>query len=66
MPSLPRRLLLIALAIAPSARAGKIQANNLALPADAGTHKQAVVNIFTSSYSNYKYAAFLCMLSSFL
>ncbi|KAI0035432.1 glycoside hydrolase family 47 protein [Vararia minispora EC-137] len=56
-----RRLLLSILALStacPRAHAGKVQADNLLLPSDAATHKQAVVDIFTASYSNYKTFAF--------
>ncbi|VDC02721.1 unnamed protein product [Peniophora sp. CBMAI 1063] len=55
----PRTLALAALALAPSgALAGAVQAANLTLPSSAAANKQAVVDIFTSSYNAYKEYAY--------
>ncbi|KZV67861.1 glycoside hydrolase family 47 protein [Peniophora sp. CONT] len=54
-----RTLTLAALALAPAgALAGAVQAANLTLPSSAAANKQAVVDIFTSSYNAYKQYAY--------
>ncbi|KAI0314997.1 seven-hairpin glycosidase [Amylostereum chailletii] len=44
----------LALLSAPVALGAQVQSSNIQLPADAATNKQAVVDIFTQSYSSYQ------------